>query len=616
MSDKFVKSKILLDFRGGKNISVESDLIDATEANECQNINLDSQIGLRPRKGATIDGSFSQTSDPIKSSHKYTTKNGLERAVRSSGTILEYKNPYVATPDWFTLDTGFTSGKEFGFADGDGYLYMGNAFEAMRKWSGACARVDLANSTDTVLAFKAEGDLSTTALLNFSATGEVIIYANGVATKKTYSGVSGLTLTGLTGLSALTMADDDPVAETPITSGFTGAPLGNILLIKDSRLIVAGVIANPNTVYGSKVGNVVDFSFSSPAVADDGFVLKFWGKPITSLADKGDYIAVGKKDGIKKIYFQTLQSPSTETQLTIPTPSTVFMGEGLGTINNKGTLNLDYDVIFTSEQMGLRKLSRADGDTIDKPSSLTDKILPDFDTYDVSDCALGQYKQQLHLALKSSVDVSGNNLIVLYDRIDNYVSIYKGLNANNFFIYKNKLYYGDSYQKNCYQMYSDDYSDFDGTNYYPYEVKWKSKFFNYDEPEKLKELRRVYIEGFILPSTNITIKFHLEGEKGITTIEKTIVGTANYVQPLPSITLGINPFGVRGFASSDGTPTGLRKFRRIIIDQELLNNKWFGLQFEVTTNSEGANFVISKILPELFIYGKEKTNFSKTLNEI
>jgi len=603
MPDKFQKATLILEFRGGKRTKIESDLIEITEAAEMINIDLQGQIGLRPRKGTAVDGIFSTIGNPIKSAENFETANGQERPVRSSGTILEYRNPYLDTPDWHTLDTGFTSGQIFGFGVGDNNLYMGNAIEVIRRWSGAVAVVDSANTTDTVLAFKSQTDGTSAEALNFPTSGTVI-FSDG--TTKAYTGRSGLTLTGLSGLDALSLSDGDPVALKPETSGFTSAPLGNIFLLKDSQLFIAGDPGNPNALFGSKIGDVRDFGFSSPAVADDGFVIKFWGKKISGLANKGEYVAVLKENEGKQLRF-VKQRSSTDTILTLPKIDHGFSGSKLGAVNQKSVINLDNDVIFSCLQSGLRRLTRFAGNEIDEPESLMDAIEPDFVNFDQTEPASGVFEQRLFLALRSASTLTGNDLVIIKDMRDDWISTFKGINASAFYIFEGKLYYHDAFTKNTYRMNTDEYSDFDGTNFFDYLTNWKSKFFDYGFPEHFKELRRIFIEGFITPNTTINVKFNMDGKLGISQVIKTIVGTANYVQKLPSIALGRNPFGIKGFANAQGNPTGLRKFRRVINAQDLSKEQWFKLQIEIETNASGQNYIINRIRPFIAVKKFDKT---------
>jgi len=65
--------------------------------------------------------------------------------------------------------------------------------------------------------------------------------------------------------------------------------------------------------------------------------------------------------------------------LTVPAiDGHTFKGYALGAISQKSTLGLNFDTIFTSKEIGLRRLSRAVADEVDKPESLTGNIEDDF----------------------------------------------------------------------------------------------------------------------------------------------------------------------------------------------------------------------------------------------
>lgn len=612
MADKFLKADILNSFQGGKNLMFEADEIEITQARECINANPRLKLGIQPRDGYAVDGSFSTATTPIKSANTFTTKNGLERPWRASGTILEYRNPYLTTPDWKTLQTGFTSGKIFGFASGDSKEYMANGVEVIRAWSGACSTFDKASSDATHIALNAQGVLTTAALLGFSSSGTVVI--NG--TEYVYSAISGLLLTVT--VDPTGQIDGEDVAETPDTTGFTSAPLGNILLIKDSRLCVAGVPDNENSVYGSKIGNVRSFAFSSPAVADDGFVVKFWGKPITALGDKGDYIAVMKKDGAKKIGFAQLRAASGDSILTVPKLDGIFDGEGLGAINMKGTIQSNLDFVFTSKEVGVRRITRIGDAQIDTPNSMMENIEDEFDTYDQTDPALGLLKQQIHLALRSSNKLSGNDLIIIKDQRTGFIGDYKGINASCFFVLDGELYYGDSFTKNCYKLYTGEYSDYDGTNYLPYMFVWKGKKLHFGYPEYFKKLGYLYIEGFITPNTDAELQLIFDTESGVESITKHIVGTDKYVYQVPANPLGYDPLGSTGLTSVEdrNLPAGARRFRRMFTSTDLSVKDWFEMQFRLKTDQDGGFIRLTKIRPFVEVSDISATKTNRILNNI
>ena len=620
--DKFLKADLISNYTGGKNTVEEADELDITEARQCLNVNLKRQRGVQPREGATVLGTYSTTANPVKSSETMQHPYGGERPIRSSGTVTEALNEFLATPDYVTLETGFTTGQVFGFANGDKHLYMCNGVEIIRKWTGATAIVDGDNLADTILTFQEVTDnrgtvLDSAAKLGFTSTGGTVIFADG--TTKTYSGISGLTLTGLTGLTALSLADGASVVEVPISSGFTSAPIGNILLVKDARLMVSGVKTTPTILYGSKIGDATNFGFSSPAVADDGFALNFWGHIISSLADRATNLDVMSENGSQKLSFTKLTS-SSDTVLTVPAiDGHTFKGYALGAISQKSTLGLNFDTIFTSKEIGLRRLSRAVADEVDKPESLTGNIEDDFKDYELDDPAIGTINQQIHLALKSSDKLGGNNTMILKDMRSGFIGTFEGLNASSFFNYDNKLYYGDSYTKNCWEMYNGEYSDYNGTDYFDYIFRWRSKMFNYGVPEHFKELGYVWIEGYILPSTTATFTAYLETDDGITEVLlATIKGTDAYVRKTSSSAFGLTKFGESGLAAGKepDLPSGARKFYRIITQSklDLLRTKWLKLQFELETYEAGSFIRLTKIRPLVFVHPIDKTKHNNLLN--
>lgn len=170
-------------------------------------------------------------------------------------------------------------------------------------------------------------------------------------------------------------------------------------------------------------------------------------------------------------------------------------------------------------------------------------------------------------------------------------------------------------------MYNEEYSDFNGTDYFDYIFRWRSKMFNYGFPEYFKELGYVWIEGYILPSTTADFSAYLETETGITEVLLAeIKGTDNYVRKISSSAFGLNKFGESGLAAGKepDLPSGARKFYRIITPSKLdiMRTKWLKCQFELETYEAGSFIRLTKLRPFIFVHQIDKTKSNSLLNNM
>lgn len=111
-----------------------------------KNITINDGDRIAPRKGSLILGSSSTSTTPIKSMHTFKKRDGSEVMLRSYGTVLEYYHP--DTGAWENLNSDYTSGQTFGFADhnintdAEDFVYFCNALEPYSRWTGAYTQLN------------------------------------------------------------------------------------------------------------------------------------------------------------------------------------------------------------------------------------------------------------------------------------------------------------------------------------------------------------------------------------------------------------------------------------------------------------------------------------------
>lgn len=557
---------------------------------ESLNIDLNVKSSIAPRTGSIILGTATSTECPIKSMHTSKDINGRELLLTTSCGTIDWWNS--VDEDWDQLDDGYTSGQVFTFADGSNsdetpmYTYFANGKETLRRFSVAFGTV--ASNTSTAVVLNSVTGYTSAANQGFSSTGGTSTI-NGI--DYTYTELNGLTLQGISGLPTFDV--DEGVVGVVETNGFTDPPNSAAsLLIKDNRLYVA----YKSNVYASQIDDLQNFSFSAPREGSEGDITNFpTGGDITAVADRGNYVAVFKKNYIGSIEYMDYDS----TLFDIARLDTIASGINVGAVNNKGITQKDYSVIYTTDDIGISKLAQAEQSSFDTTLSLTENIRPTAEDYNFSDTAVIIWENKVLSSVRETDSSSFNDIVLLYDSLYDRFSELTSWNVGAWSVYNNKLYYGDSVSKNVYQAFYDDYSD-DGI---PYTTQAKTKWFNFQSPSTWKEIGHLFVEGWITKNTDITFSINLDEGGKLTQKEVTIEGSGSYVQSdPPSGSFGLDPFGINSFSPvSNNTSDSLKHFAVWINVDDIFENKFRNMQFEIYTSGDNQNYRIMRIIPYINI---------------
>jgi hypothetical protein len=574
---------------------------------EAENIDFSSKTSIAPRQGSELIGTESSVISPIESMHTSISLGGRELMIRTASTSIEWWNSINSVWEAMASTTASsTASQQFSFADGndsdetENYTYFSNGLESLKRFRVAFGTV--ASNDATSITLNSVSGFSDATSTGFSSPGT--IRAGGV--NYAYTGQSGWTLTGLSGLPTFTA--NGGVISAIETAGFTDAPAsGSAIVIKDQRMYVA----YKNSVYCSQIDDLQNFSYSATRVASEGEIVYFpdGGDKINGLGVRPDYVAVFKDNYVGSLEFQDFGADLSD----IPVVKTIAKGIEVGAVSQKAISNSNFEVIYANNDIGMTTLTRLAQTDYDQTISLTEKIRPTLEGYDFSDSAL---IVSGNIILNSTRDnATFNNKIVVYNSLYQRLTEFQGLNANAFTVYNNDVYYGDSINWNTYKMFSSNYDD----NSNPYSTSWKTKWYNFGEPTRWKELGWVFIEGFINRNTELTFNINLDEGGQLTTKAITILGTGNYVSktsPGSSAVasgFGINPFGLVNFSEVSGSAENLLHFVGYINLREFVQYKWRNLQFSGQTSAAGSNYRIMRLIPFIHVldeaWGRSTPNY-------
>lgn len=552
---------------------------------EAINIDLGVKHSIAPRLGSVVLGIATTVQSSVNSLFTASSEDGRELLVRTQSTQVEWWNGVDS--NWDVLATSSASGAVHTFTQGQAgqepvmYVYYADGTNGIRRFPVGFGTI--ASNTSTAIVLNSVMGYTTAAAQGFDASGgAVTVDGNDYR----YTDLNSLTLQGMSGVP--TFGANEGVIMADTGDGFTLAPSStDALLAKDQRLLAA----YGSNVHISKIDNFRDFSFSAPRVGSEGEIVSYpGGGDVTALADRGDYIAVFKKNGVFSLKFTDFDN----SLFDVPEPNTVVTGIDVGAINQKGVTQRDFAVIYTTNDVGVTELGRAEGSTFDQPNYIAERVRPTAEDWSFSDTAAGIFRQYAVSSYRHDTTVTFNDRVLLYDFRSNRLSEQRGWNAASWAVYDNKLYFGDSLTKNVRQAFYDSYND-DGN---PYTTKAKTKWYNFGAPANWKEIGWVFVEGWITPNTDITFRINLDEGGNLSQKTVTIDGSGNYVASNPPAgTFGLNPFGLLSFSVVPASDSNLRHFAGWIQTTDIFNKKFRNLQFEMQTTAVDSNYRITRIVP-------------------
>lgn len=455
-----------------------------------------------------------------------------------STCTLEWYNS-VAN-EWETLLASLTTNVPMAFVDyntatQDG-AFFSNGVMYYSFWKKSVGSV--ASNTSTVIT------LNETAATQGFANGSGTVIVNGV--EYTYTGTSGKTITGLTGLPTFDV--DEGVAEAIDDSTYSTQPKFTMMGVADGR--VWGAINTSVRLYYSQVG--VGTNFTASTTPDDPGTRDFieGEGAITGLGFIKENVIVFKPD-IVTLY--KLDYPSATTRISIS--KTLRRGDSQGAVNQDGIVTVGEQIFYMTSKGGVKSISL---------SKLTDE----FDFNDETEIVRPSLKdgvftstrgvywekeKVLLYSYKTDSDSSYNDRCVVIEFTkENDNSIFKPIGfldwqVGSWFKYSGDLYFGGSYEPNCFKAF-DGYQK--GTADAPFTALFTTKRYRFSEnPILQKEISYIALDGWILHNKlKIQVSYNYLGS--LSTKEYTfdpLVNTAFVVQPdvntIGAFEMGSEPIG-------------------------------------------------------------------------
>lgn len=536
--------------------------------------------------GYEVLGTATTTENAITSLHTFRKRSGENILMRSRGVYLEYWEEGNDT--WESLRStaaSSTAGSIYGFADYNintdlrSYVYFGNATNDFARWTGA-------HTTNTIAIGVGTTTIWATDTTDFTATGS-IRYCD---TDLTYTAKTATSFT----VSATSVACATGRGITQSIQEYPASPKGNIYLVANNRLFIAGITSTPQAVYFSKYGDATTWltTLVTASTASDAgvFNLGEGGGAVTGMALDEGSIYMFKRN----ITYKVTLSDSLYTL----TPLKPFDGKSqtTGNINNKLIFTGSNGTFFVTPDNQIMNLARVA--TVDYPqiTPISYPIQPTVDTMDFSVGSGIFWKQSAYMSAKTDSESAGPDTMLVYNAVVNaWESPIIGLAASDFAVYDDgtgeALYFGDANSTNVYKIIATTLD-----NELAFTSSWRSKQFIFNElatAAEMKEMDSVYVEGYISENTSLTISLLLDEDGYTQTFSSTIVGSTD-TQYLYSSTpyniFGLHPFGYLRFGSADAQ--GVRKFR-VYLSKDFRAYPFYNAQIEFGSSSESQHWEVT-----------------------
>lgn len=517
----------------------------------------------------------------ITSIHTFRKRSGENIMMRAYSTVLEY---YDSVSDsWENLNSGYTDSQTFGFSDYNintdlkSYVYFGNATEPFSRWSGAHTNLNgaLAGAEATITVDDTTDGFTTTGTLRICGTDV------------TYTGKTDTTFTGASNTPA---CDDNKGVTQAVDASMTSNPRGNIYLVTNNRLFIAGVTSTPQAVYFSKYGDATTYltTLVTDTTAEDAgiFNLGEGGGGVTGMIEDEGSIYFFKKTAIRKA---TL-SDSLYTLSNLKP----FDGRSqtIGSQQNRSVFSGANGIFFITLDNQIMSLQRVENVDYPQVIPISDPIKPTIASA-VWDEASGIYwKDKAYFAAKQNSSSNNNDVVFVYNfRISAWESPIIGWNVSDWSIYDDgtgeDLYFASAVSPNIYKITDGPLDDIYGVA-----ANWRSKQYDFGKPEALKEAESVFVEGYIADNTNLTISLLLDENGNTQVYTTTLAGTeTTYLFDSPSYNVfGFSAFGTERFGSNDNY-SGVRKFR-IYLNKDFRPLTFYNAQIEFASDGENQNWEI------------------------
>lgn len=533
-------------------------------------------------------GTASTTVNPVTSLYTFRKRDGENVLIRSDGSILRWydENQNV----WETLATGYTTGKEFGFADFNinsdlqSYVYFGNSSESSGRWNGAHTNINGAVSAS-------DATITVDSAVGFDNAPGYVIYCGQ---RQVYTSKTNTVLTMDAGANTVTCADNKGITQAPTST--SDVPRGNLFMVANNRLFVAGVTSTPQAVYFSGYTNAANFGVTTSTILTDTTAES---PGIFNLAEGGGGV-IGMVQDENALYFFKksiiYRATLTDALYTLTALKSFDGGKSqtTGAVSSKSIFAGGNGIFFITPDKQIMNLSRIENFDSPQIIPISDSIKPTINTAVFTSSTGIYWKDKAYIAAKTDSSSAVNDVIFVYNfRKGAWESPVTGWNVWTWSIYDDgagdDLYYGHARTADTYVLSSIPLDDIFGVT-----ANWRSKQFDFGIPHHQKEIENIFIEGYIADNTTLSISLLLDEDGYTQTYTTDLLGTeTSFLFNSPVFNLfGLTQFGTQRFGTNDDA-SGKKKFR-VYLNKNFKRAPFYNAQLEFASDGENMQWEVTR----------------------
>lgn len=527
---------------------------------------------------------MSTTTDPISSIHNFRKRSGDNILMRSYSDKMEFFDD--VQDKWIVLLDGLTPDKKFGFADYNintdltSYTYFGNAYDDFSRWTGSITHLteDVPIGTTTIKVIDAYTDFTATSSVKICGVNAT--FASRATTTDPY--VNIVTLTAST-----TVACDAGEEVFERVETYSTRPKGNIYIVFDNRLFISGIVGGEQTVWFSKYGDPMTWAntlISASTLVNPGiFNLGEGGGSVVGMTMDEESLYILKRSIIYKVGI------TDEAYSILPLKTFDGKSQTVGATNANSVFAGGNGIFFITPDNQILFLERVAQIDYPQLTPISSVIKNTIDGANFDESSGIVFRDKAYFSFKSSNDVSKNDTVLVWNIKDKtWDSPVVGWNVQDWAVYNDglgeKLYFSSATSYNINRVTN---TSLDGI--FDIKANWRSKKYNFGSNSEMKDLRGIYIEGYI--SENTTLKISALMDDGSQVIATEFKGTeTSFLFDTTSYNVfGFNAFGTERFGSNANV-SEKKRFRLYLT--QFRANPFYNLQLEFASEGENQSWEI------------------------
>ena len=478
---------------------IESDMIDDRATPDVNNIVYEGGF-VSPREGSRkLTEKPSGAGDPLQLIEAITSDQ-VEYLIAVYGNKFYLWHPNVSR--WVMLNTDFTpeeTDRYWGYVSWNNgrsqdYVYACNGVDNFVKWHMAVSEVVGSHTAS-------ETTLTVEDATRFPDEGTVILGSvdGSVNFEWSYTSKSATELIADPNADPLPDSLEGGEAVTIKMVEMEDMEKGKILGKHGGRLFVMNRRGAEIAGFYSVLNDPEDFTSGSSIQASSSFVLSDGNGEITGFEDYGRFAVIAKEDSYHTFEIEISEDFGSKLDKIQP----IISGTSIGPISQPSTIKMRNRIMYPTRTEGFYSLDPvSSGETTGSAIGVISQPIQNHVTEKTSfrDCRAVSYKQN---ALWAVADPNGNENVevLMFDTLREAWTRFSGWAVKDWGRTNDNLYFLENGSGTMYECFTPGFNDENA----PYEVSFYTKRFNFEAGSRQKVVDKIYVQGYMTPSTELYI---------------------------------------------------------------------------------------------------------------